>query len=431
MKHAHSHRSGLDPARSVPTTPWIGALILAGACAAPVATRAEDGRLDKLEKENTELRQRLESLEGYAQKQGILPSGAPEPKFVSAMSEITLSGFAQASYFYNTESPADRMSDGYLWNTKHNSFSINKVKLTLASKPAERSGELWDAGFRASMMWGQDGPPLNTGRNLSGLDTLREAYVDMNVPIGDGLIIKAGQLISLLNFESGDGGAANPNFSQGFQWWYTGNGPSAGVQADYQVTEWMNVKARVQNGLYAGPIDNNEGKTFLGSIGLTPTDKTWINLLGFAGQESATLDLVGGSVLAGTKLGDKFNLGFEFDYFNLEMPGNTTDVWSVGTWAWYDFTDKFGVALRGEYLTDSDGNGLLLGDFPGGTRTGSALASLDTDGDIASVALTFNFKPVAGLKIQPEVRYDHTSFAGAFDGEDDRFIIGAGVTYSF
>lgn len=404
---------------------------MAGACATPLGVLAEDARLDKLEKENLTLKQRLEALEGYAQKEGILPSGAPEPKFVKSMSEITLSGFAQASYFYNTDNPADRMSDGYLWNTKHNSFSINKVKLTLASKPAERSGETWDAGFRASMMWGEDGPPLNTGRNLSGLDTLREAYVDVNLPIGDGLIIKAGQLISLLNFESGDGGAANPNFSQGFQWWYTGNGPSAGVQADYQATEWMNVKARVQNGLYAGPIDNNQGKTFLGSLGFTPTEKTWFNVIGFAGEESATLDLHGASLLAGTKLGDKLNLGFEFDYFHLDLPVGTSDVWSVGSWIWYDLTEKFGVALRGEYLADSDGNGLLLGSFPGGTRAGSGLVSADTDGDLASVALTFNFKPVAGLKFQPEVRFDHSNFAGVFDGEDDRFIVGAGVTYSF
>ena len=406
------------------------AVAATGACLAPMAGHSEDLRLDKLEKENDDLRQRLAALEAVAQKEGILPSGAPTPKFVSAMSEITLSGFVQASYFYNTREPSDKASDGYLWNTIHDSFSINKVKLTLASKPAERSGEKWDAGFRASMIWGEDAPVLNTGGTRQGLEDLREAYIDLNVPLGEGLIIKAGQLISLLNFESGDGGAANPNFSQGYQWFFTGNGPSAGVQGDYQFTDWLNFKARVQNGLYAGAVDGNDAKTLMGSIGLTPTKDTWINLLGFGGEESPTLNLLGGSVLAGTKIAEKLNLGFEFDYFNFEPPaGDSADLWSVGTWIWYDFTDKFGIALRGEYLDDPDGGGLKGINLPG--RPGSALLSSDADGNLSSLTLTFNFRPVPGLKIQPEVRYDHTSYAGAFDGKTDRWIIGAGASYAF
>lgn len=390
----------------------------------------EAPRIDKLEKENQDLKQRLEALEMVAKKEGILPSGSAPPKFVSALSEFTLSGFVQASYFYNTQEPTDRTSDGYLWNTVHDSFSINKVKLTLASKPAERSGEAWGAGFRASMIWGDDAPVLNTGGERQGLEALREAYVDLNIPIGDGLIVKAGQLISLLNFESGDGGAANPNFSQGYQWFFTGNGPSAGIQGDYQFTEWLNVKARVQNGLYAGAVDGNTAKTFIGSIGLTPTENTWINLLGFAGEESATLDLSGGSVLAGTKIGEGLNLGFEFDYFNFDPgAGPSSDLWSVGGWVWYDFTAKFGVAFRAEYLDDPDGGGLKGITLPG--RPGSALVSTDADGAIGSLTLTFNFRPIAGIKIQPEFRYDFTSYDGAYDGEEDRFIVGAGVSYSF
>lgn len=408
-----------------------GTALLAGSGLLALPTVAEDAvRVDKLEKENLELRQRLEALENVAQKEGLLPSGKTPPKFVSALSEITLSGFVQASYFYNTDDPADKMSDGYLWNTVHDSFSLNKFKLTLASKPAERSGEAWDSGFRVSMIWGEDAPVLNTGGENQGLEALREAYIDLNVPIGEGLIVKAGQLISLLNFESGDGGAANPNFSQGYQWFFTGNGPSAGVQADYQFTDWLNLKARVQNGLYAGAIDKNDAKTLLGSIGLTPTDKTWVNLIGFVGEESPTLNLAGGSVLAGHKFTDKLNTGVELDYFNFEAAnGDDSVLWSVGGWVWYDFTSKIGAAIRAEYLDDGDGAGLKGITLP--NRPGSAIVSPDADGAITSIAFTLNLRPVPSIKIQPELRYDHTSYAGGFDGEQDRFIIGAGITYSF
>lgn len=412
--------------RPVRRAAWIGGALLGSA---GIALPQDAARMEKLEKENSDLRRRLDALEVVAQKEGILGSGG-ETKHVSALSGITLSGFVQASYFYNTTTPADRKGDGYLWNTTHNSFSINKVKLTLASPPVERSGEKWDAGFRTSMIWGEDAAVLNTGSPNAGFEALREAYVELNAPVGTGLNIKAGQLISLLNYESGDGGAANVNFSQGYQWFFTGNGPSAGIQLGYGFTDWLDMKVRVQNGLYQGPVDANDAKTVIGSIGIKPCSKAWINLLGFGGDESRTMSVKGGSVLAGADFTDKFHVGFEFDYFNFDpASGRSSDLVSVGGWFWYDFTASFGAAVRAEYLNDMDGGGLKGIHLPG--RANSALFSTDIDGDVASVALTLNWKPVARIKIQPEVRFDHTTYDHAFDGKADRVIVGLGASYLF
>src|SRR5258706_5627884 len=157
----------------------VGGIIIgsaAGAFAQDAAT---------VEKENQDLKARVDALELLAKKEGLIPSGSA-PKFVSAMSDISISGFVQASYFYNTRRPSDGYSDGYLWNTKDNSFSINKVKLTIASKPVDT--DKWDAGFKTSLMFGDDAPDLNspgafgtTGSNTSFND-LREAYIELNVP---------------------------------------------------------------------------------------------------------------------------------------------------------------------------------------------------------------------------------------------------------
>lgn len=392
------------------------------------AMLGEEVRLEKLEKENLDLRKRLDALESVAQKEGILASGQ-EPKFVSSMSEITLTGFVQASYFYNTREPADGTSDGYLWNTTHNSFSINKVKITLASKPVERSGDAWDAGFKTSLMFGEDAGVLNTGGERQGLEALREAYVDLNVPVGTGLNVKAGQLISLLNYESGDGGAANANFSQGYQWFFTGNGPSSGVQVGYTFTDWLDIKARVQNGMYAGAVDNNDAKTAMVSIGLKPDDKTWVNLIGFGGDESATSTVRGGSLLAGRTFGSNITTGLEFDYFNFDGPTSDSDLWSIGGWFGYDFTPKVGVAVRAEYLSDPDGGGLKGIGFRGDSST--QILSPDADGDIASVAFTLNLKPVPNIKIQPEIRFDTTSYKEGFDGKENRIVVGLGASYLF
>jgi hypothetical protein len=395
-----------------------------GGALALTAWGQDASRMDKLETENASLKARLDSLESLAKKEGIVPSGS-EMQTVKALGTINVSGFVQASYFYNTQNPPDRMSDGYLWNTRNNSFSINKVKLTLASAPVAK--DKWDAGYRVSLMWGEDTPVLNTGAPASGFENLREAFVDINAPIGTGLDIKVGQLISLLNYESGDGGAANNNFSQGYQWFYTGNGPSAGVQLGYTFTDMIDAKVRVQNGMYAGPIDGNDAKTVMGAIGLKPMKDLWFSLIGFAGQENKGMSVKGGSVLAGYQVLEPLNIGAEFDYFNFDFGGTDASLWSVGTFINYDISKEFSIALRGEYLDDKDGGGIK----GIGPRAGAAILSPDPKGDLASATLTFNYKPTPSIRIQPEIRYDTTSYTGGFDGRKNRIIVGAGVSYLF
>ena len=381
--------------------------------------------MEKIERENQELRKRLEALEHMAQKEGIMASGeAPKTMPVAALSSINISGFVQASYFYNTQTPADGKSDGYLWNASHNSFSLNKVKLTLASPALET--DKWDAGYRVSLMWGEDAPNLNTGTSVSGLDNVREAFVELNAPLGTGLNLKAGQLISLLNWESGDGGAANPNFSQGNQWWFTGNGPSAGVQAGYAFTPKVDLKVRIQNGMFAGPVDSNDGKAYIASLGLKPITDLWVNLIGWYSQESDSMTVAGGSIIGGYALTKQLGTGFELDYFDFQNKGTAeSTLWSIGGWIWYDFTAKAGLALRGDFIGSPDGK---LGPA---VRPGAGFTQADSDGDLASLTLTFNWKPVPNIKIQPEIRWDHTSFKNGLDGKQDRFLVGAGVSYLF
>jgi len=274
-------------------------LVTAGACLGVVAlggvaklqaqsaSTGDSQKISQLEKENQELQKRLGTLESMAQKNGLIPSGAAngDPP-VSAMSDFGISGFVTFSYFHDTSEPPasnGHISPGYLWNRKNDNFTLNKVKLTFASPPVVASGDKFDVAYRASFIAGQDAPIVNSGSGIIGFDWLREAYIEMNVPIGTGLNVRAGELISLLNYESGDGGAANDNFSQGFQWFYTGNGPAAGIQLGYDFCEKVGVKLRVQNGLYAGPVDNNSSKTFIAALDLKPMKDLWVNLLAFGG----------------------------------------------------------------------------------------------------------------------------------------------------
>jgi hypothetical protein len=389
-----------------------------------------DDKISQLEKQNQDLQQRLDALETLAQKEGLLPSGAKPPKFVSALSDISLSGFVTVSYFHDFSNPPNGISPGYLWNRRNDNFTVNKVKLTFASPPAERSGDKFSAGVRVSLIAGQDAPIVNSGSGITGFDWLREAYVEMNVPIGTGLNVRAGELISLLNYESGDGGAVNANFSQGFQWFFTGNGPAAGIQLGYNLTDWLDVKVRVQNGLYAGPVDNNSSKTVMGAIGIKPMDRLWFSLIGFGGREDAFVQsLWGASLLGGWQATPQLSLGTELDYFKFHnastaVPPDDSEVYSGGVWVSYDFTKEVGLALRAEFLSDNKGadiSGGALG-FPNPPGTGQ---------DLSSVAITLNYKPWPNLKIQPEARFDHTSHEKGFGNKSDRIILGMGASYLF
>ncbi len=418
MKYKRLKSSSLNACLAAAVLASIPALSL------KAETAVETKRLENLEKENDILKKRLEALEDLAVKEGLVAKG-DAPGAVKALGDITMTGFVTASYFWDTADNEAGNVVGNVWNNNNGSFSINKVKLTLASAPVEASGDEFDFGYKVSLIFGEDAPMVNTGGVVQGFDELREAYVEMNVPIGTGLNVRAGQLISLLNYESGDGGAVNDNFSQGYQWFFTGNGPSAGVQLGYAFTDKVDFKVRVQNGMYAGPVDGNINKAVMGAVGIKPTENLWFSLIGFSSREGAG-SVRGGSLLAGFKATDKLGFGAELDYFDFDGTGvGGSTLTSAGLWTSYAFTEKVGLGIRAEYLNDSEGAGT------GGVGPAGFAFAANAGQEIASVAVTLNIKPVPYIKIQPEVRFDNSSLGNAFGTTSSRFLVGAGISYLF
>lgn len=408
----------------------------------------------KLEQENQDLKARLDKLEDLLKKEGITSSSESKDPPVAAMSSISLSGFVTASYFYDLNNKADSHPVGYLWNTALNQFTLNKVKLTLASPAVDK--DKWDAAYRVSLLYGQDATVDNSSSGkLVGYGAIREAYVELNAPIGTGLDIRAGELISLLNYESGDGGAANYNFSQGYQWWYTGNGPAAGIQLGYDFNDVVGIKLRLQNGMYTGEADSGS-KTLMGGLYINPDKKTSLAFLGFAGRQDFTPPwyLDGASFIGSRQLCETYNLTFatEFDYFHysgfdpseayvgtnaLTGAPDHGDFWSIGGWLQADFTPTLGGALRAEFLDDPTGFGTFWNSpNPAALEYGTAgfpaaIYSTGAGQELTEVTLTLDWKPVSTIKIQPEVRWNHSDFGGAFAGRKNQIIVGMGASYIF
>jgi hypothetical protein len=91
------------------------------------------------------------------------------------------------------------------------------------------------------------------------------------------------------------------------------------------------------------------------------------------------------------------------------------------------------VAFRGEFLKDQDGIGINT--FGANSLApapfGSGISSTQNHGDLGSLTATLNLHPTASLKIQPEIRYNKTTYAGGFEGKNNQVIIGVGASYLF
>jgi hypothetical protein len=410
-------------------------VMMAGGFTAHAQT--DTNSINKLEQENQDLRKRLDKLEGILEKEGLNPAaGAKADPPVGALTDVTISGFVTSSYFYDLASTKDGTPNGYLWDRNLNSFTLNKVKLTLASPTPDK--DKWSAAYRVSFIWGSDAPYVDTSSTkVPGFSWLREAYAELNIPIGTGLDIKAGELISLLNYESGDGGAVNDNFSQGYQWFNTGNPPDAAVRASYDFNDMFGIKLSLQNGLYTGPVGIGP-KTFLGGFYVKPDKKTSLAFLGFVGPQFGNVDLCGGSFIGSRQLMESHNVsvGTEWDYFDFSNanPGgvgaaNSGSWWSGGVWLGADLTEKLRIALRGEYLGDATGFGTGFVGFPSGFPGG--LYAYGQGQDLEEVTLTLDYKPVPTIKIQPEIRWNHSNNELTFGLKRDQIIAGMGVSYLF
>src|SRR2546426_2490383 len=208
---------------------------------------------------------------------------------LTAVSSTTLSGYVDTSAIWkfgtgNVNLPG-RQYDG---PTKQDGFNLNVVGLTL-EKPL--SEDQWAAGYKADLLFGPDATAFEafTG-SITGPDDLaiKQAYVVLRVPAGNGLDVKAGVFDSIIGYESFES-YKNPNYSRSF-----GHGlepkQHTGILGTYQASDAVSLAAGIANtynsGINARPVrggsaaDESE-KTYMASITITAPD-SWGFLKGSA-----------------------------------------------------------------------------------------------------------------------------------------------------
>jgi hypothetical protein len=285
----------------------------------------------------------------------------------TALSNTTLSGYVDvaATYRPGTDSgPLGANLPAYAFS-KNDGFSLNAVDLAL-DKPMDESP--WASGYHVELMFGPDATPASIGPNNT-IANLRQAYVTLRTPVGNGIDWKVGVFDTIIGYES-TSDPLNPNYTRSYG--YTIEPKThTGVLATYKVTDVLAISAGVANSSNVGtgtPAVNGTStyesqKTYMGSIALTAPDS-------FGALKGATLNLgiinsVDSAVsAAGTRTSyyagvtlptpsSALKLGAAFDYLNFNNRGggnNDDSIWVAGLYATLQPSDKLSFNLRGEIV---------------------------------------------------------------------------------
>jgi hypothetical protein len=221
------------------------------------------------------------------------------------------------------------------------------------------------------LMFGPDATPANFNGNGSTIP-IRQAYVALRTPVGNGIDWKVGVFDTIIGYES-TSSPLDPNYTRSYGYSIEPT-THTGVLATYKVADVLSLSAGVADSSNVFPARSaingtstyESQKTYMGSITLTAPDN-------FGAMKGATLNLgiihsvdsmangfpTKTSYYAGLTMptpGNKVKLGAAFDYLNYDnqLGGgvNPSDdsMWVAGLYSTFQATDKLSFNLRGELV---------------------------------------------------------------------------------
>lgn len=381
---------------------------------------------------------------GVVSMASVLQAEETQNQVATALSSTTLSGYVDTSaiwHFGNGNGLVGRVFDqgtsqggvltapGY---NKQDGFNLNVVKLQL-EKPLDEAQ--WSAGYNVSLMFGPDANAIgstSTGVNTSDF-AVRNAYVSLRAPLGNGLDFKIGVWDTPVGYEVLDS-ASNPNYSHSFAY-FLEPVVHTGVQTTYKVNDIISVSAGIAN---RGDVNNINSrtaieslKTYMGGITLTAPESfgtfkgatlsAWIMDHGIAGASDQTHVYVGATTP--TPL-TALSVGAAYDYRGSDttdgIVGTSRYANAVSGYLIYQVTEKLKVANRGEYATGTTGT--FYAAAPGKNNA------------LFGYTLTADYSLWSNVTTRAEFRWDHELHGvGIFNDGTDRnaLSLALNVIYKF
>lgn len=374
---------------------------------------------------------------------------------LSALSATTISGYVDTSAQWNIGTGND-LTPAYAFSSgKADGFNLNVVKLQL-EKPLEAT-DSWAAGFKVDTFMGPDANLLaSQSLGTRGDFAVKQAYVALRAPVGNGLDFKVGVFDTIIGYEVTDA-PLNPNFTRSYGYSIE---PSThtGALVSYQFNDVLSASAGIANTF--GPAINERAfpdkaesfKSYLGCVILT-APQSWGFLAGstltgcvISGYNSGILVdnsdptapdfgadetswYVGGTLntpVTGLKV------GASYDYLAVHNQPLTQATFgsayanATAIYASYQLTEKMTIYGRGEYAST---------DLPAGYIT----QTTGTRGVFATTA-TVQYDLWANVLSRLEFRWDHVSKgdpaygtvnADGIGSKKDSYILLANIAYKF
>ena len=358
----------------------------------------------------------------------------------TALSSTTISGYVDVAAQYNTGNQnAGSFVPAGTAQSKVDNFSLNTLDISL-DKPEDASP--WASGYHVDLNFGGDA--INQVSSNVGI---RQAYVVLRTPVGNGIDWKFGVQDDVIGYE-GNTDSANPNYTRSVGY-YMEPTTLTGIIGAYQVNSEITIQGGLANQTFWGFNGYDSAlsdKTFAGSIALTAPD-SWGFLKGGTLNVGTLLNLEKGgqnNFYAGvtvptwcscTKLGASFDLVSAANSNpNEDTFGNNPhndSGWDVALYGSYQATDKLSFALRGEYYD------LTGATTPGSETDGPTYYGL-TNGRGEEVTATVSYALWANVTSRAEFRWDHADTGTAFGPETETglqyansFLFAVNVIYTF
>jgi hypothetical protein len=325
---------------------------------------------------------------------------------------IRLFGHVEGSYTYNVDDPAQDLNLGRVFDLKNNRPTLNQLDLNI-ERPVDLTSHHWDFGGRVEMLYGSDARFIHSNGLLDGGDffhgpeyqfDLPQLYVDVGVPIGNGLRVRAGKFLFFKQIDPNASVFYSHSFSFGAALPYT----LTGITAYYPITSQLSVEGGISRGWDQSLKDNNGAIDALARVRYDPTERTSFSLAGIIGPEldhdnshyRTTLDFT-----VSHQATDQLTLLLDAVLGYQAQPSTVGDSnwYGIAGYAVYRFNDYLSLGGRLEWYRDEEG-------------LTTAIPQTLYEATVGVTITPFPHDPVgANFKLRPEVRGDYSS-KRFFDG---------------
>ena len=345
---------------------------------------------------------------------------------------INIGGRAEAGWTYNFDTPDPAVNPGRFFDFEHNKPILDQLALFVERK-VDPSKKDFDIGGRVEAIYGADAGLIHANglsdyydgpRDPKNQLDLTQLYVDFAIPVGNGLLVRVGKFVTLLNQEVIDP-EGNALYSHSFLFVFSAPLTQTGILASYNLTDAWSVTAGITRGWDQAFDDNNDAIDFLGQVKWAANkDTTAILNLSIGPQRTNNtsdyryvLDFV-----FNTTVSDQLTVAANADFGwedNAALDGNTAYWYGIAGYGGYKINDNFTLNGRAEWFHDDDG-----------ARTGISNINL------YEFTIGLNVKPLPKdrwgqyLQIRPEFRWD-LSQKDVFDSfsKDNQLTFGVDIIY--